>query len=305
MQTLNEQAVMLGPRKSLVSVITKDKAAAATADRPTIVILNSGIVHRVGANRMTVRLARALAAAGHTVVRFDLSGVGDSEPRPEAIEPLDAALADIRDVLDSLEAGQNGRRFILGGLCSGANHTVVYAGTARRVVGTVLLEPSFPPGLKHYAHHFGRRIVRLDSWRRLARREHRLWRALGQRISRVAGRGSATGVNGDAGPVDEPRQAKITDPEIRAFLESAYTRLRDREIPLMVVLSGESWYYRESFLDAFPRVRFGDRLRLEFLEHADHVFTSQDARTRVIRFLEDWTKSTSFPHGDSGDGGDR
>jgi hypothetical protein len=38
------------------------------------VILNTGIIYRIGHNRMYVALGRTLAEAGHTVFRFDMSG---------------------------------------------------------------------------------------------------------------------------------------------------------------------------------------------------------------------------------------
>jgi dienelactone hydrolase len=287
-QTWSEQALLLGPRKSLVGVITKPTAASAEDARPMIVILNSGIVHRVGANRMTVQLARALADAGYTTARFDLSGIGDSEPRTEALPPLDAALADIREALDSLETARKARRFVLVGLCSGANHAAIYAGSDDRVIGSVLLEPAIPPSLLHHVHHYGRKAVRLESWLRALRGENALVERLKKKIAaRIqAGAGEA------ASQLDEPRQPHITDPEVKTFLENAYGRLIARGLPLLVVLTGESWYYRESFLDAFPRLRFGSLLQLEFFENADHVFTSRGASTGVTRLIVGWVERT-------------
>src|SRR5690606_19688858 len=107
-------------RKSLVGVVSSAASTGNESDRPLVLVLNSGIIHRVGANRMSVALARRLAADGHDVVRFDLSGIGDSESRVDGLPPLDAGLADIREVIDSLEAARQARRFVLAGLCSGA-----------------------------------------------------------------------------------------------------------------------------------------------------------------------------------------
>src|SRR5208337_1020254 len=66
-------------------------------DRPVFVILNTGIIHRVGHHRMYVSLARALARLGYQVLRFDLSGIGDSESREDGLSLLDGALADVRE----------------------------------------------------------------------------------------------------------------------------------------------------------------------------------------------------------------
>ena len=95
-----ELPVLLGRRKSLVGILTEPQQAAGARERPAVVILNAGIIHRVGPNRLHVQLARALAQAGVTVLRFDMSGIGDSPNRHDVLSPLEAAMADIREALD-------------------------------------------------------------------------------------------------------------------------------------------------------------------------------------------------------------
>jgi len=184
MSGIREQALMLGKRKSLVAIVAQDPAMAATAaERPTVVILNSGIIHRVGPNRVFVRLARLLAQAGHLVVRFDLSGIGDSEPRGDGLSPLDAALADIREVLDSLETTRQVRRVILIGLCSGADHSIVYGGQDPRVIGMVLIDPSVPRTRGYYMRHYRGRMFRWRSWLNFASGRHPFWQMLAHALT--------------------------------------------------------------------------------------------------------------------------
>src|SRR5262249_3302852 len=135
-----EQTLLLGARRTLVGIVTRPTAnPLATA---ALVILNTGIVHRVGHHRMYVTLARELASCGHTVVPFDFSGVGDSAPRNDRLSPLAGALADVRDALDSLQASHKLSQFILMGLCSGADHAALYSHTDPRVVGLILMDPT-------------------------------------------------------------------------------------------------------------------------------------------------------------------
>ena len=111
-----EQAILLGPRRSLVGVLTPPVEGSPPRDR-AVVILNSGIIHRVGANRLHVELARELARAGFRVLRFDLSGIGDSPARSDAgASILDSVMQDIREAVDHV-AGKDGRVAIFG-LCS-------------------------------------------------------------------------------------------------------------------------------------------------------------------------------------------
>src|ERR1044072_1198890 len=51
-------------------------------ERPTIVFFNAGMIHRIGPNRIHVKLARKLSNEGYDVFRFDLGGQGDSIALP-------------------------------------------------------------------------------------------------------------------------------------------------------------------------------------------------------------------------------
>jgi len=285
MGSIREQALLLGKRKSLVAIIAQEPIAArAVVERPVIVILNSGIIHRVGPNRMFVRLARQLAAAGHVVVRFDLSGIGDSEPRTDQLEPLDAALADIREVLDSLEASRQARKFVLVGLCSGADHSIVYGGQDPRVVGMVLIDPSIPRTRGYYVRHYRGRVLRWRSWLNFACGRHPFWRALGRSVAP-----SSTESPEEAQPSE--RLPDLQDLQVRTFLTNAYARAAAAGVDIMAVFTGgreDRHNGAIQLLEAFPQVAFGSRLRLEFMGSADHTFTSQADRCSVLTLIAAW-----------------
>jgi alpha/beta superfamily hydrolase len=124
---LREQAVLLGERKSLVGIVTQAVGGAAPVHEVALVFLNTGIIHRVGHHRMYVTFSRVLAAEGYTVLRFDLSGIGDSDYRIDGLSPLESNLSDIKEVLDWLETTKQAKRVILVGLCWGADSAVHYA----------------------------------------------------------------------------------------------------------------------------------------------------------------------------------
>ena len=119
--TTRERIVRFGPDQSLMGILTTPREARA--DAPHIVFVNAGIVHRVGPNRLYVDMARALAALGFPVLRFDLSGLGDSRMVPTAASLAESA-AVVRyarrgsDFL-SIERAPGSRVFIVSGLCSG------------------------------------------------------------------------------------------------------------------------------------------------------------------------------------------
>lgn len=281
---IREQTLLLGQRKTLVGIIAQDPSAG-TADKPAIVILNSGIIHRIGPNRIFVRLARLLAAAGYLVMRFDLSGIGDSEPRGDGLPPLDAALADIREALDSLQATRHIQRIVLVGLCSGADHSIIYAGQDSRVVGVVLIDPSVPRTIGYYMRHYRRRMFRLQSWMNIASLRHPLWKAL---------RRALTGAPSLGLPTEELELQPLPDlqsPQVRAFLGNAYARAVSAGVRIMAVFSGgraDQHNHPCQILEAFPSVPFGSHLRLESLDSANHTFSVESDRSRLMRLIVGW-----------------
>jgi dienelactone hydrolase len=310
-EPIKEQALLMGPRRSLVSVISHPPPSRAVADAPTIVLLNSGIVHRVGANRMTVPLARTLAGAGYKVVRLDLSGIGDSEARQDGLGPVEGGLADIKEALDSLQASGRPPRIILGGLCAGADFSVFYAPSDPRVVGTILLEPWMPFTLRHHVYRLASRARHLESWANVVRGTNPIWLALKKRVQeRLADRGvqparrvqpeadgrpsTAARRPGLLGTYERAIDARPDTAERRVLLGGAYARAMDAGCQCLAVLAGEFHHYREQLLDGFPGVRFGERLRLEYLKNADHMFTAQAESRRLIDLVVDWTRRTNF-----------
>ena len=152
---------------------------------PTIVLSNAGSVCSAGPNRIYVQIARALAAAGHDVVRFDLRNLGDSvsgdveranDPYPET------AGADIRRVLAHCRTSFSAPSFILAGLCSGSHSSYhfVLENEDQAVREIVLINPLtyyYTPGmsldnpLQHrtvrHAKSYVRSARRPENWRRL------------------------------------------------------------------------------------------------------------------------------------------
>jgi pimeloyl-ACP methyl ester carboxylesterase len=280
---IHHQAVMIGRRKTLVGIITQP-AEYEPEDRPVFVILNSGIIHRVGHHRMYVTLARVLADAGYQVLRFDLSGIGDSESRGDGMSPLEGVLADVREVVDWLVATRRTRRIILVGLCSGADHSLVYGISDPRVCGLVLLDPSIPPTRGYYLRHYLRHLMRPQSWINLATRG-------------LAWKGPRRFFGVARDDVWDLHRRNLSDPATWTFLQNAYQRSMDLGMQCLAVFTSGATHqhnYRRQILDAFPTVPFAGRLRLEYFAACDHVFTSENDRKRLFGIVMEWAQTTNF-----------
>ena len=267
-QKFSEQAVLFGGRTSLVGIVTR-AASAASADRPAIVILNTGIIHRVGHHRMFVTMSRALGAVGYTVLRFDFSGIGDSDPRDDGLSLVDACMAEIKEALDWLEREGKASRMILVGLCSGADHAVLYGHTDPRIVGLVLMDPSIPPTLRYYMHYIGQRLSQVRSWFNVLSGRSRTLRMLMQLMLPIGQRER------------KARRHPLQNRVLRQTIERHYQSSVDKGIEILAIFTEETTRqtYREQMIEALPNVSFGDRLTLEFFLGSDHTFVLESDRS--------------------------
>ena len=110
---MKEQVCNFGPNGSLFGILTTPDDDVRVDDAPIALILNAGIVHRVGPFRIHVDIARQLAAAGFSTLRLDLSGLGDSAPRTGKIEVDDRAILDVSDAMDFLQDETGVEKFTL------------------------------------------------------------------------------------------------------------------------------------------------------------------------------------------------
>jgi pimeloyl-ACP methyl ester carboxylesterase len=276
-EAFTEQAVLLGERHSLVSVIARPRVAR-NIDLPAVVILNTGIVHRVGHHRMYVTLSRILAARGYTVVRFDQSGLGDSGPRSDHLPPLAGGLADIREVLDALEKAQQISRFILTGLCSGADQAVLYGHADPRVVGLIIMDPTIPPTPRYYLYYILRRMRQVQNW-----------------INFMSGRSglvrmAAAHLRNRMWPQDRARPPTLQNLQFSPYLAQCYAATAARGMKILAAFTALSprHAYERQILDAFPEVSAGGSLQLQYFPESDHLFSASSDRARLFRVIDAW-----------------
>ncbi len=275
-----DRPVLLGAHRSLVGIETRP-ATPVPQPKPTLVILNTGIIHRVGHHRMFVSISRRLAQEGYASLRFDFSGIGDSTPRTDAISPTDSASADIKEVVDWLDRERGAREIILVGLCSGADHAMAYASTDRRVLGLILMDPTVPATARYYVHYVAQRLIRLNNWISVLTGRSRLLRIIAERVWWTVSSSARTG------------QGISSNLQHRAWLEKVHADCMRLSTQMLVVFSGDSvrQTYREQLIEAFPNVSFQNRLRVEHFKGSDHTFSIANDRIRLFQTIVSWLKS--------------
>lgn len=168
MTSLQERALVFECRgERLIGILHEP----SSRPRPLgVLVVVGGPQYRVGSHRQFVVLARALAAAGHPVLRFDHRGIGDSGGDPRSFEELDD---DIRAAADALFAACAGlEHCVIFGLCDAASAAMMYCPRDARVTGLILANPwvhsEAGVARAYVRHYYLGRLLQASFWRKVA-----------------------------------------------------------------------------------------------------------------------------------------
>ena len=277
---MRELAVSFGPAKHLSGTLAlPDTVAPGVVG---FIMLNAGVVHRIGPHRFNVRLARRLAALGWPSLRFDLAGQGDSDNAPHS-QPFERQIiADLRAAMDHLARTTGVERFVIAGICSGAHRGLAVADEDERVAGLWMLDGHAYPSPRTATQ---RRILQ---WRLDPGGTLRNWAGWPARwLSRHAAVSRARPEGGDA--PEEVDYGRVT-PSREAFA-AILRKIDERNGRVFVMHSGgmlASYSYAGQFHDVFGQESFAPRLRCEFWPEIDHTLSTRSAQERVIAAIAAW-----------------
>ncbi|HKC11776.1 MAG TPA: hypothetical protein VKI41_07060 [Vicinamibacteria bacterium] len=272
-----EKALLFGEAKSLVGVITRPENAPSSA-RPGVIILNAGVIHRVGPNRMHVRLARELARHGFLSMRFDFSGLGDSAPRADSAAFAQATVKETRQAMEVLASTADVYSFVLVGICSGADHALRAAGHDERVVGAVLIEPYSVPAPSFLWYSYRHKVLSPRSWWRLLSGRSEVLGTIKERRTEMRAQEAA------------PPTVETIVPEPEELVRQV-RGLLDRGTELCFVYSAESpayFNYRSLLQRGLREHIAAGRVCLRVLKQTDHVFTPLAAQESLVTGIRDW-----------------
>jgi dienelactone hydrolase len=292
-----ERVVRFGAGQGLAGILSAPRDARP--DVPHVVFVNAGVVHRVGPNRLYVDVARALSALGYPVLRFDLAGLGDSEAGGGGMSLTEAAVADVQAAFDFLSRTRKATSFVLFGLCSGANYSLLTAFADPRVVGAMLIDPSTTRTRRGEMIHLSRRLLHAATWGSLLTLRHPAFRrSLGRMRTVSVLRNVSVLQVAERESVERAREVQAPSREaVRASLQ----QLVDRGTQLMMVFTGgvnHVYNYREQLFDLFPGFDFRGQLRLEYMPYTDHTVSDVASRTELIEAVREWM-TRCFPGGET------
>jgi pimeloyl-ACP methyl ester carboxylesterase len=298
--TIRERTVTFGQGQSLLGIETRaveqpGPTAGAQPSRPAVVLLNAGVVHRVGPHRLTVNLARRFARAGYHTFRFDLTGIGDSRARRGTSKdaPYETVVVeDIRAAMDHMQKATGADRFILGGLCSGADNSLRVALVDPRVAAIALLDPYAYRTAGFYLRHYLARVGRLSSWMGTARRGAESLLAAGKAKLASLRRGGANGEPEITVP-SGPQYSRYHPP--RQLFAAQLRQLVDRGTAIYIAYSGSLdavYNHAAQFEEAFrPYGIRNDEVRCTFIPVANHTYTELAEQRRLGDALVGWAET--------------
>ena len=167
---MNQQVCNFGTDGHLFGILTTPDEEVRVEGAPIALILNAGIVHRIGPFRLNVDIARQLAELGFSTLRMDLSGLGDSGPRTGKLELENRAELDAADAMSFLQQETGVNEFVIVGLCSGAYNAHCVAVKDQRVVGGVFMDGIVFRTFGYFLRHHFARVFRPRFWRNAFKR---------------------------------------------------------------------------------------------------------------------------------------
>ncbi|WP_109127490.1 alpha/beta fold hydrolase [Dyella sp. C11] len=263
---MHEQAFRFGQARHLVGVV----GLPAVIDHGVgVIFLNAGMVYRVGPFRLHVELARRLNALGYPTLRFDLSTIGDSGASGQRLSRPDQVVADVRDAMELLKQQSGCGRFVLFGLCSGAQNAHAAAHADPRVAGALFLDGYGHRTLGQRVRHYLPRLFSPTVWRHRLTRRH---------------------AEAPATPrANEP--AFVVEPLPPAIVREQLTDMLTRGLKLDFVYSGGvARYFNDirQFRECFGRLADHPGISASHFKETDHTYVLSGDRQKLLDHVEQW-----------------
>lgn len=270
---VTEQAVDLGGRGSLFGIMTRPAGAARSTG---FVFLNSGLLHRVGPFRLYVDIARRIADSGFPSIRLDQPGKGDSTAA-QGISHRDATVSAVTAAAEHLRRESGATRFVVGGLCSGADDALQVAAQIPELGGVFLFDGYAPRTARYFVQHY---LPRLSPGRVLRKGIRTLRNRLQPRSTDPA---AASDV------------ASLRNWSARRDMIEIYQGLVDRRVRILAVFTSQAYRqynYLSQLTEAIGRKEARSLVTERFNPEATHLFPVTQHRQAAVNDFAEWAGSS-------------
>jgi len=272
---MQETVVQFGPDQGLLGILTTPHDSVRIVGAPIAVIINAGIVHRIGPFGLHVKMARQLAEAGFSTLRLDLSGLGDSLPRTEKLGGENRAVLDVSDALDFLQANHGSDRFVMLGLCSGAFNAHQITVQDDRIIGAVFMDGIVFRTTGYFWRHTVGRLLKPRTYRNAIKR-----RSLARSQKWVTEDAAVELAESEFFFADDIQQTEITDD---------LNRLIRRDVSMLFL-------YTDGYDDVCGIGQFQEmygitpnaQVQVDYFPKSEHTFRLVENRSVVCTRIANW-----------------
>lgn len=278
---IREKVATFGVCGSLVGIVSEPETSVA--NKPAIIILNSGLVHRCGPFRIATRFSRFLAAEEYLTLRFDSSGIGDSPYGGGDKDYTGQLIQDVGHAITYLKRSHGVSQVVLFGICTGADNAHKATLVHHQIIGAIFVDGYAYKTPQFYFHRYAP----------LFRDIYRIGRAIMTMCSSFTSR----------------MQKLVKQPQILNYSEkgffswklppksSAINDLKtmiERKVELLYFFTAGSHRYcnyEGQFRDSFPMIDFEQQLEICFLPQVDHTFILSEDQQLMFAVVKRWLAS--------------
>lgn len=258
-----------------MGVLTTPDPSVRISGAPIAILLNAGIVHRVGPFGLHVDIARQLAAAGFSALRMDLSGLGDSLPRSGDTHGEKRSILDVQDAMAYLQRNLDCDRFVLLGLCSGAFNAHQTAVKDPRVIGAVFIDGIVFRTMGYFWRHTVGRLFRPRFYRNAIKRRSQ---------------------NSYHAPEKESAGMELAESEFffshdisRQSVTDDLNAMKNRSVKMLFIYTDgyEDVCGSRQFKEMFG-IAPDDQIQVQYYEKSEHTFSVVEHRDMACQRITNW-----------------
>jgi exosortase A-associated hydrolase 1 len=260
-----------------------------------VLIVVGGPQYRVGSHRQFLLLARELASNGFPVLRFDYTGMGDSEGEQKTFENIDA---DLRAAIDGFyQQHSDLKNIVIWGLCDAASAALFYAYQDQRVKGLILLNPwvyTTQGAAKTYLkHYYLQRLLSRELWSKIFSGKFDAVASIASLVSMIKKMLSVSPSENIDKEHTNAIQAISPDLPLPERMKQGLERFK---YPVLCILSGHdltaSEFKELIVADSGWQQLFNQQRvqRLNF-DESDHTFSRAVWRNQVSKWTLDWLQN--------------
>jgi pimeloyl-ACP methyl ester carboxylesterase len=287
-----EKIVTFGENSELTGILTCP-LNTQNKKKYCFVLLNPGLIHKIGANRINVQIARKLAETGIPAFRFDFSGIGDSSIRYSGADSIETRTNEIGLAMDAISNSLGIKEFYLKGICSGAEAAFKAAQEDERIRGLMLIDGRYHDWelldqvlpvaeRKNAIRYYKKNLLSIKRWVKLLTGQSLLLNssniyALAKHLTRKSF--SVFRSNGKNAP-QKP-----------VFSIIQWNKLLKREVKTCLIFcEGSIFYdlYKLTIASELEKFRNEEFFEVKILKNVDHTFTPIWSQKLLWEILNNW-----------------